>query len=129
MRGKSGEVRAPGIALPDAQYGVLADYPQSSAHLLQLVVSHGPGAYWRHSGPHRDILVPDRTPTTTLTVTVEVRDELNAFIKALAKQEGCDTTQVQLIGALVHGTTPGLASYMVGQYVRHRADQPGDGDA
>jgi hypothetical protein len=65
--------------------------------------------------------MPERTAITTLTVTVEVRDEVNAFIKVLASQEGCDTTQGQLIAALVHGTTPGLAAYMVGQYVRYKA--------
>jgi len=67
--------------------------------------------------------VADRTATTGLTVSTEVRDEVNAFIDELRRGEGCDTTQGQLIGALVHGTTPGVAAYMVQTYVMYKAQQ------
>lgn len=94
-------------------------------------MSRGPGVYGRHSGTHRDILVARRTaktPLTTISVPVETRDALNAYLERLAEEEGEDPSQAQLIAALVHGTTLGLAAHMVRQYVRHRAALGEKGD-
>jgi hypothetical protein len=55
---------------------------------------------------------------TTVRLSVADKDELNELLGRLETEEGRSATQEQLVGALLHGTSPAQAEGMLRAYIR-----------